>query len=398
MAARGRAAGIAVTYWKWGAMGIVVRPVETRRERKAFLTFPWRIYRDDPLWVPPILSERAKRLDPQHSPFLANGTAQAFVAWDGPQPVGTIVAAEDRRANAHKGTRESIVGYFDCIDDEAVAAALFEAAMAWARERGLTSLFGPFNLDYEDSYGVLIEGRDRPPVLLCGHTPPYYQRLFESFGFEKARGDNVAFEVDLAGVGSVENAPPKLVRAARIARERGRVTVRGARIEDWDDEIDRVLLILRKGLAVLPDSVPWSRQALEAHAQSLRRIMDPDLVLLGEVDGEPVGWFLGLPNINEALQHCNGLQHPWDYARLWWYSRRQPDCLAVKSVAVVPEYWGRGVDALMYYEMGRRALARGYRWMDLSLTAEDNPMTPRLAGRMGARVYKRYRTYRLRMR
>ncbi len=376
-------------------MQVEVRPVEGRREWAVFLQFPWRIYRRDPLWVPPILAERARRLDPQRSPFLARGSAQPFLAWRGREPVGTIVAGEDRELNALQGRREALFGFFDCIDDYAVAEALFRAAGGWARRQALTSLYGPFNLDYEDSYGVLIEGRDRPPVLLCGHTPPYYPGLFERYGFERARGDNLAFAVDLAEIGSTENAPPKLLRAVEIARRRGRVTVRAARMAEWDREIDRALVILNKALAVLPEFIPWTREAFVAHAESLRQIMDPDLVLFGEADGEPVGWFVGLPNLNEALRHCNGLRHPWDYGKLWWYTRRQPACLAVKSVAVIPEYWGRGLDALLYFEMGRRALEKGYRWMDLSLTAEDNPMTPRLAGRMGARIYKRYRTYRL---
>ena len=122
--------------------------------------------------------------------------------------------------------------------------------------------------------------------------------------------------------------------------------------------------------------------------------MDPDLVLFGEVDGKPVGWLLGLPNVNEALQHANGLRYPWNYVSLWWHLRHRPECLSIKSIAVIPEYWGRGVDALMFYEMGRRALAKGYKWVDFSLTSEDNPMTPRLATRAGARLYRRYRVYR----
>ncbi len=376
-------------------MGIEVRPVASRRELHTFLNFPWRIYRGDPLWVPPVLAERAKRLDPQRSPFLAHGVAQPYLAWRGREPVGTILAGEDRAQNAFSGARESVFGYFDCIDSREVARALFQTAIAWAREHGLNAIMGPVNLDYEDSYGVLIEGRDRPPVLLCGHTPPYYQALFEDFGFRAARGDNIAFEADLASIGSLDNLPPKLLRTVEIARGRGRVSVRAARLEDWDAEIDRALDILNKGLAVLTDFIPWTREAFVSHAESLRQIVDPDLVLFGEVDGKPVGLLLGLPNINEVLQHCDGLRHPWDYLKLLWYSRRRPECVAAKSIAVVPAYWGRGVDALLYYELGRRALEKGYRWMDLSLTAEDNPMTPRLAGRLGAHIYKRYRVYRL---
>ena len=103
-------------------------------------------------------------------------------------PVGTICAAEDPPTNQVRGTRECVIGFFECIDDDAVAQALFDQAADWARQHDLDALYGPFNLDYEDGYGVLIEGRDRPPVLLCGHTPPYYQRLFEGYGFRAGAG------------------------------------------------------------------------------------------------------------------------------------------------------------------------------------------------------------------
>jgi GNAT superfamily N-acetyltransferase len=113
------------------------------------------------------------------------------------------------------------------------------------------------------------------------------------------------------------------------------------------------------------------------------------------VDGQTVGWFPGLANWNEALQHANGLRYPWDYARLWWWTRRQPECLAVKSVLVLPEYWDTGVSVLLFDEMTQRARAKGFKWIDLSLTSADNPYTPTLAERMGAVLYKRYRVYRL---
>ncbi len=129
--------------------------------------------------------------------------------------------------------------------------------------------------------------------------------------------------------------------------------------------------------------------------ESFRSIADPDLVLFAEVDGRPVGWFPGLPDLNEALIHANGLRTPWDYLKLWWYMRKPKKCLSIKSVLVLPEYWQTGVAVLMFDEMAKRAAAKGYEWADLSLTSEDNPYTPALADRMGAQVYKRYRTYRL---
>jgi GNAT superfamily N-acetyltransferase len=150
-------------------------------------------------------------------------------------------------------------------------------------------------------------------------------------------------------------------------------------------------------LVHLPDHIGWHRESLEALLTPFRDIVDPELVLFAEIDGEPVGWLPGIPNLNEAFIHANGLRRPWDYARLWWHMRRQPECLAIKSVLVPPEHWGTGVAALLFHEMAKRAIAKGYRWADLSLTSEDNPNTPVLAERLGAQIYKRYRVYRLPM-
>jgi GNAT superfamily N-acetyltransferase len=369
-----------------------ILPVRTAKERGKFLTFPWRIYRDDPLWVPPLLPERAKTIDPKRGVFFQRGEAEFFIAWRDGQPVGTICAAEDRATNESRGRQECVFGFFEYVEDYDVARALLDHVKGWARQRNLKALYGPFNLDYEDSYGVLIEGRDRPPALLCGHTPPYYQGFMERYGFQPARGDNLAFAVEL---GEETPATRRLARLADRVRERRGITVRGADLARWEDEVDRVHRLINVALAHLPDHIGWRRDALESTLEPFRRIADPELILFAEVDGEAVGWFPGVPNLNEAFMHANGLRRPWDYARLWWHLRRQPDCLAVKSVLVLPEYWGTGVSVLLFDEMARRARAKGYKWVDLSLTSADNPNTPILARRMGARIYKRYRVYRL---
>ena len=127
---------------------IEVRPVRTARERRVFLTFPWCIYRDDPLWVPPLLPERAKVIDPQRGAFFKRGEADFFVAWRDGEPVGTICAAEDKFANQHRHRRECVFGFFEYVDDDDVPAALVRRVIEWARQRDLNALFGPFNLDY----------------------------------------------------------------------------------------------------------------------------------------------------------------------------------------------------------------------------------------------------------
>ena len=371
---------------------VSVRPVLTSAETQTLLEFPWRIYRDDPLWVPPVLSERKAQIDPQKGPFFQHGEAEFYVAWKGDNPVGTIGAAEDFTANQRRGLNECLFGFFDCVDDDSVFEALIEAVIVWGRGRGLDTLFGPFDLDYENGYGVLVEGRDRPPAVLCGHTPEYYRRFFENYGFRKARGDNLAFEIPILDQSEERR---KLGLLGDRMRRQGWVTVRGADLGNWRDEVDRVFELINPALQHLPDHIGWEHGALEATMEPFRKLADPDLILFAEVDGKPVGWFPGIPNLNEALIHADGLRRPWDYAKLWWHMRKQFKCLAIKSVLVLPEYWQTGVAVLMFDEMTKRAAAKGYEWADLSLTAEDNPYTPGLADRLGAQIYKRYRTYRL---
>ncbi len=371
---------------------IDIRPIRTPRERRTFLTFPWRVYRDDPLWVPPLLPQRARDIDPERGAFFERGEAEFFIAWRDGEPVGTICAAEDAFANERRNKRECVFGFFEYVADYEVAEALLDRAAEFARARDLNALLGPFNLNYEDSYGVLLEGRDRPPAFLCGHTPPYYQDCMDRYGFQPARGDNIAFALNL------DPESPQLQRLSRLAqrmRERRDVTVRHVDLTHWDEELDRIHVLLNAALSYLPDHIGWHRGALEAMLAPFREIADPELILFADVDGETVAWLPGIKNLNEILIHVNGLRYPWDYLRLWWHMRRQPECLSIKSAVALPEYWGSGVVVPLFDTMAKRAMAKGYSWVDLSLTSAENPNTPHLAKRMGAEIYKRYRVYRL---
>jgi len=374
---------------------VEIRPVQSRRERRIFLTFPWQHYRHDPLWVPPLLPQRARRLDPAYNPVIAGGAVQPFIAWRGGQPVGTIVLAIDKTRNRLWGEDNAIFGYFDCVEDYSVAEALFDTAVAWTRQHGKSRLWGPWMLDYEDSHGFLIKGWDRPPVVMCGHNPPYYAEFAERYGFRKARRDSLAFAYD-APPDRSQIMPPKLQRVVEKLRERSRVVVRRADFSRWDEELALALDVLNRGLAVLGETRGfWDLDRMAAHARDLRPVLDPDFVLIAEVDGKAVGWVMGLPDLNQAIKAANGLRYPWNVAQFWLALRRRPDAVSMKSIAVDPQYWNRGIDALLVYHFAVAGIEKGYRWGDLSLTGEDNPMTPRLATRLGAVEYKRYRIYAL---
>jgi len=369
---------------------IEIRPAQSRHEQNTFLTFPWRIYREDPLWVPPLLQERRKLIDPQRGKFFQDGYAELFIAWKDRKSVGTLSCAEDQSATRSHGFGECLLGFFECVEDYPAAEALFDRATVWAQAHGLERLRGTYNLDREDSRGILFEGRDRPPAVYCGHTAPYYPAFFERYGFEKYGGDALAFTIDL----DLETEPiQRLLRLADRVQQRKGITVRGARMDEVEKEIDRVVDLQNRALAHMPEFTPYTRAAIESMVLPLVEIADPDLVLFAEIEGEPVGWFPAIPNLNEVLIHLNGLRYPWDYLRYLRYRSYKPKSISIKSAVVPPEYWDTGVSALLFAEMARRAVAKGYTWADMSLTGEDNVDTVPLTQKMGAKIYKRYRFF-----
>jgi GNAT superfamily N-acetyltransferase len=363
----------------------------SKRQRRKFLTFPWRVYKDDPLWVPPLIPERMKVIDPEKGTFFQRGEAAFFTAWREGKMVGTICAAEDIPTNEVRGKNECVFGFFEFVEDYEVFCALVEQAREWGRRRGLDALLGPFHLDYEDSYGVLVSGRDRPPVLLCGHSPEYYLAFYQRYGLVPARPANLAFAIDFTESEQLN----RLSRLADRLRARGGITVRGANYDDWENEIDRVHHMLLEALRWADNGIPWRRDALASMVEPFRAIADPELVLFAEVDGQAVGWFPGVPNLNEIFINVNGLRYPWNYVQLLAKMRKQPKSLAIKSVLVLPEYQKKGAAVLLFDEMVKRARAKGYTWTDMSITSEDNPDTIQLADRMGAVEYKRWQVFSL---
>lgn len=366
---------------------IEVRMVKNKREREIFLRFPWKVYSRDPLWVPPLLPERRKEADSSQGLFFRYGYADFFIAWKDGQPVGTILCSHENGGEP----AECSIGFFECIDDYEIAEAMFDRAGGWAHEHGLAYLCGTYNLDRENGRGILVDGWGRPPVILCGHNPPYYADFFERYGFTKQHDDGLAYAYDL------RPNDPRMQRVFRLAQgvqKRKGFTIRAVNMNDIEGEIGRIHVLQNRALEHLPGFVPYTREAIEGMLLPLKDLADPELILFVEHDGNAVGWFPAIPNFNEIVIKLNGLRYPWDYLRALRYKNFKPKCLSIKSVAVLPEYWDTGAAILLFAEMGRRALDKGYQWIDLSLTGEDNPDTWDLAHHMGAQVYKRYRFFR----
>lgn len=369
-------------------MSIEVRPIRTRKEQRDFITLPWRVYRDDPLWVPPLKPDRKQAIDRDANAFFKRGQAEFFVAYQDGKPAGTICAAHDPQVTNHRNSKEMIFGFFDFVPDSQVFKALLGRAEQWGRDHHLNRFYGPFNLDYEDSYGLLVEGRDRPPVLMCAHTPTYYQDYLEGDGFYPARPVNIALEIPL-----YTERLDRMIEVAGWLKRKKWITVRDADFDNWEDEVAKVLYLLNHSLGHLEGQVNWHIDDLTSMLAPFKQIADPDLILFADVRGKTVGFLPAVPNLNEHLIHVNGLRYPWNYLQLLWRMRKPTDCAAVKSILVLPEYWNTGVAVALAGELMVRMRARGYEWVDLSITSEDNPNSVLMAEKLGARIYKRWQVY-----
>ncbi len=378
-------------------MDLSVQPVRSEGELSQFITFPWVIYQDDPYWVPPLLADRRARLDPERSPFWKNASRELFLARLDGQLVGTIAAIIDKTRVACLGAPVGTFGFFECINDPRTASALVAAAEGWLRERGMTSMRGSFNPTDQDEAGILVEGFDTRPALKEGHNPAYYKDLLEGCGMRKHHDMLARLWERKPGCSMEEQYPGKLLRAAARAARRPDLRVRQMDVRRWDEEIGLAYELFKTSLQDLPEYVPVSLEDFRALAASFRRILDPRLALVGEISGKPVGFVLALPDANQALQKILSHTTPrgpglLDMLRLFFALRRLTR-VTFKILVVLPEYQGRGVEAVLSAQLGRAIWEMGFCEVDMSLTGEENVKSNRFQENLGFRVYRRYRVY-----
>ena len=369
-----------------GVHGLSVRPAR-RSDMRAFIRLPWTIYRDDPQWVPPLLMQERRRLNLATNPFFQHASMQPFLAYRAGRIAGRIAAIVDSRHNEYHGESAGFFGFFECVDDEEVAAELFEAAADWLRGQGMTVMRGPFNPSTSDSLGILVDGFGSPPAILMAYNPPYYQRLLEQAGLAKAR-DLYAYYMH----SSESEIPPKIARVAAAVRKRQGVSIRGGDPRRIRAEMDLIKLIHNEASGRNWGFVPKTEAELDRMARDLKRLIDPELALFAFVHGEPAGFSLALPDWNQAFRNLNGRLFPFGFLKLL-RDRRRINLLRVYTTGVRPRFRNLGLDAIFYYETWVRGVGRGLLGGEFSWVLEDNVNMRNTLENMGARRYKTYRIY-----
>lgn len=377
-------------------MSVEVRPVSSRRDLTRFIKLPWRLYRNEPNWVPPLISERRQFLDPARNPFFEHAEAQYLLAWRNGEVVGRVSAHIDRNFNEFQQNDWGMFGFFEAEDDPEVAGALLEAAAAWLRERGRDRMVGPMDFTTNDECGLLVEGHDRPPMILQGWHHPYYQRLLEAngaAGLTKAM-DLYMWELRLDKVEDKGGFHPLIHEMAQKVRTEHGVTVRNMRKRDIEDEIERFLEVYNAAWERNWGFVPLKDEEVRHYAKQLKPILDEHWAWIAERDGEVLGAALSLPDVNVCLAHMNGRLLPFGWAK-FLYHRRKIDRIRVFALGVKPEYQHLGIAAAFYIEHLRGAADDRDRvwWGEMGWILETNePMNRAMEG-MGGRIVRRYRLY-----
>jgi GNAT superfamily N-acetyltransferase len=368
---------------------IEVSPVNTRKERDAFIRFPWRIYRNDPAWVPPLILERKAFLDRKRHPFYQHGDATLFLAWQKREIVGRIMASDDPNYNSLHQTSVGSFGLFECIDNREVASALFEAASNWLRARGLNEIMGP--IDYSTNYvcGLLIDGFEHPPTILTSHNPPYYPPLIESCGFTKAK-DWYAWWFS-----EFPEAAERLRKVAVARAGRHGVTIRPVNLRKIEDESRRLRTVYNQAWEKNWGFVPFTQDEFDYMAREMKPLIAPEATLLAEIGDEPVAFVIAVPDINVALRHINGrlirFGFPIGLIKLLYYKTKIRTARLV-ALGVVEKYRRAGIAETLVLRVMDEAVKRGFTG-ELSMTLEDNFMVNRFIEAVGAARYKTYRIY-----
>ena len=360
----------------------------TDAEKSEFIRYPYQHYSDHPVWVPPLLMEQKKLLNPKKNPFFANAEIALFLAEYNGSPAGRIAAIIDHRYNEHHDTKTGFFGFFECIDNPNTSALLFRVVEDWLKKRGMTEVLGPASPSMMDEIGILVEGFDKRPSILMPYNYDYYGRLVEEAGFEKAT-DLYTY---LVTQDSVDRE--RALRAVEIVKKRlPGIHVRPLNMKKIRDEVKIIRKIFNEAWKNNWGYIPLSEAEFDNFASDLKTIVDPDFAHIAELDGEPVGFSVGLPDYNQILKDLNGKLLPFGFIKLL-LRKKKINKIRTALMGVLPSHQGKGIDVLLHREAIQNGLEKNFYSSEVGWILESNVQMIRVAEKIGGQLDKVYRMYR----
>ena len=366
---------------------VKVTEVESADQLNEFIKFPYRLYAGDNNFVPPLIIERKEFFDKKQNPFYHTALTRMFLAHREGKLVGRIATCISYRHNEYHNEQTGFFGFLDTIDNKDVAHSLLKVAMIELKKAGMDRMRGPMNFTTNHECGFLIEGFDSPPMVMMSYNYPYQVKLAEDFGLKKVM-DLLAYKLP-----TTHNTSDRVSRVVARQSERLNIKIRTLDMNNFLQEVRMIKGIYNSAWARNWGFIPMNEAEFDHVAKNLKQIIDPDIVIIAEMEGKPAGFALALPNINQALIRLKGRLFPTGLFKLLWHTkiRNKIDQCRLVTFGVVPEYRKRAIDMMLYMECHKRCLEKGYKWGELSWILETNDGMRHGVEQMQAKVYKRYR-------
>lgn len=372
---------------------IEIRPVAGPRDRKAFIRAGAVPYRGDPAYVAPLEFEIAQRLDPKLNPALKDAPHQLWIAYRDGAPVGRISALVNPLHLARYKDDAAHFGFLEAIDDPAAFAALLGAAEAWARERGMRKIAGPFSFSVNEECGLLVSGFDDPPYVMMPHGRPWYKTHVEARGYVKAADMHA-----LSYVNKLQFIPERRRRFVEKTLANPKVSIRTLDMKNFTADIRTIIDIFNDAWSENWGFIPFTEEQMKRMAAELRPIIEKHNVVICSLDGEPAAFALVLPNINEAIRDFGGKLLPFNWAKLIWRLKVKGLSTArMPLMGVRRKFHGKPLGAAFAYKMidmtNQANMERGLKNSEVSWILESNEAMLAMLLDMGCRIYKTYRIY-----
>jgi GNAT superfamily N-acetyltransferase len=367
---------------------LIVKPVESYREKLAFLNLPWELYKSDPYWTPPLRDHQWELLNYKPHPFYLRSKIQTYLALRDDKPVGRIAAILNTAHNDFQNEKRSFWGFFESINDPEVAAGLFSAARSWAKEQGYPVLRGPANPTLNYECGLLVEGFDSPATFGLTYNPPYYESLVEQAGFKKVQ-DLYAFWGYVDMMAALDE---KMRFVVGEATSRFNVTLRTLNPKRFVEDVHIFLDIYNRSLGGTWGFSALSKEEADHIANSVKHLLVPELTTIAEINGEPVAACYAILDYNPRIKKIDGRLFPFGFIRLLT-NRKSIKRVRLISANVLPEYQRWGLGLVVLARLIRPAINWGLTDAEFSWVLESNHLSCGSLKRGGAKLIKTYRMY-----
>lgn len=366
---------------------IKIVPVTDKKYLKKFIDFPHDLYKDDKNYVPEIFIGQRDLLTPGKHPFHEHSTMKLFLAVKRNVIKGRIAAINNKRSNEFNNANEGFFGFFDSVNDDEVAKSLFEAASGWLKNQSIGSMIGPVNPSTNEPCGLLIDGFDKPPVVMMPYNKPYYLNLIEAAGFKK-KTDLLAYYLDTT---TVSERSLKLHKDLLDRLAKNNIIIRRINMRDYKNEAKSLREVYNKAWDRNLGFVPMTDKEFDYLAKDLKLMLDPNFCLVAEKEGKVIGFALAIPDINQILIKIKkGRLFPTGLLKLLT-QKSKVNVVRVLALGVIEGYKKHGIEACFYASIIERAMKKNIKGGEASWILEDNFLMNKGIESINGKVYKKYR-------